>query len=253
MGVGEASRGSIVEGVTYREYRAPTGLLPVVACLWRNDTLVDGAERVVPDGCVDLVWLGAGAPLVVGPDTGPVLWEPTGVPICGVRLRQGAAGNVLGLPASTVRDLQVPLAEVWPEAGALSEQVATAGDTAECLRLLAGAVLHRRAMPDPLATEAARRLADREIRVADLAAELGVSERQLHRRVTAAVGYAPKTLARVARLRRLIGADEAPAMSLADQALAAGYASQAHMTDEVHRLTGVTPVRFLEDVRLTAA
>ncbi|MFI1486671.1 helix-turn-helix domain-containing protein [Streptomyces sp. NPDC020747] len=240
--------------MTYREFRAPTGLLPVVACLWRNDTLVAGTERVVPDGCVDLVWLGDGPPLVVGPDTGPVLWEPTGAPTCGVRLRQGAAGNVLGLPASAVRDLQVPLTEVWPEARALSDQVATAGDTAECLRLLAGAVLHRRATPDPLATAAARRLADREIRVADLAAELGVGERRLHRRVTAAVGYAPKTLARVARLRRLIGADgEAPTMSLADQALAAGYASQAHMTDEVHRLTGVTPVRFLEDVRLTAA
>ncbi|MCZ4514580.1 helix-turn-helix domain-containing protein, partial [Streptomyces sp. ActVer] len=156
-------------------------------------------------------------------------------------------------PAPAVRDLQVPLTEVWPEAGALSEQVATAGDTAESLRLLAGAVLHRRATPDPLATAAARRLADRDIRVADLAAELGVSERQLHRRVTAAIGYAPKTLARVARLRRLIGADKASTMSLADQAIAAGYASQAHMTDELHRLTGVTPVRFLEDVRLTAA
>lgn len=247
------TRTAIVDGVTYREFSAPTGLQSVVACLWRNDTLVDGTQRVVPDGCVDLVWLGEGPPLVVGPDTGPVLWEPTGVPTCGVRLRQGAAGDVLGLPASAVRDLQVPLTEVWPEAGVLSEQVATAGDTAESLRLLAGAVLHRRATPDPLATAAARRLADREIRVADLAVELGVGERQLHRRVTAAVGYAPKTLARVARLRRLVGSDEASTMSLADQALAAGYASQAHMTDEVHRLTGVTPVRFLEDVRLTAA
>ncbi|MEV0219666.1 AraC family transcriptional regulator [Streptomyces sp. NPDC050704] len=239
--------------MTYREFRTPTGLLPVVACLWRNDTLVDGTERVIPDGCVDLVWLGAGPPLVVGADTGPVLWEPTGASTCGVRLRQGAAGNVLGLPASAVRDLRVPLTEVWPAAGALSEQVAMAGDTAERLRLLAGAVLHRRAAPDPLAAAAARRLAAHEIRVAALAAELGVSERQLHRRVTAAVGYAPKTLARVARLRRLVRAGESPTMSLADRALAAGYAGQAHMTDEVHRLTGVTPVRFLEDVRLTAA
>ncbi|NGO15472.1 helix-turn-helix transcriptional regulator [Streptomyces sp. HC44] len=240
--------------MSYREFRAPTGLLPVVACLWRNDTLVDGTERVVPDGCVDLVWLGEGPPLVVGPDTGPVLWKPTGAPTCGVRLRQGAAGEVLGLPASAVRDLRVPLTEVWPETGALSERVTTAHDTAERLRLLAGAVLHRRATtPDPLATEAARRLAAREIRVADLAADLGVGERQLHRRVTAAVGYAPKTLARIARLRRLIGADGSATMSLADRALAAGYASQAHMTDEVRRLTGVTPVRFLEDVRLTAA
>jgi AraC-like DNA-binding protein len=41
--------------------------------------------------------------------------------------------------------------------------------------------------------------------------------------------------------------------SLALRALEAGYASQAHMTDEVRRLTGLTPVRFLEDAELTAA
>jgi AraC-like DNA-binding protein len=37
------------------------------------------------------------------------------------------------------------------------------------------------------------------------------------------------------------------------RALLAGYASQAHMTEEVRRLTGTTPVRFLKDARLTAA
>jgi methylphosphotriester-DNA--protein-cysteine methyltransferase len=40
---------------------------------------------------------------------------------------------------------------------------------------------------------------------------------------------------------------------LATKAFAAGYASQAHMSDEVRRLTGTTPVRFLEDAAVTAA
>lgn len=35
--------------------------------------------------------------------------------------------------------------------------------------------------------------------------------------------------------------------SLAERALAAGYAHQAHMYDEVRSLTGTTAVRFLED------
>jgi methylphosphotriester-DNA--protein-cysteine methyltransferase len=63
------------------------------------------------------------------------------------------------------------------------------------------------------------------------------------------VGYGPKTLARVIRLRRLVGLPG----PLADRAAAAGYASQAHMSDEVRRLTGLSAVRFLEDARLTAA
>jgi AraC-like DNA-binding protein len=54
----------------------------------------------------------------------------------------------------------------------------------------------------------------------------------------------------VARLRRLVALADEP---LAARALVAGYASQAHMTDEVRRLTGLTPVRFLEDAVLTAA
>jgi methylphosphotriester-DNA--protein-cysteine methyltransferase len=40
---------------------------------------------------------------------------------------------------------------------------------------------------------------------------------------------------------------------LSSRAFAAGYASQAHMSDEVRRLTGTTPVRFLKDAALTAA
>ncbi|MEU4363169.1 hypothetical protein [Promicromonospora sp. NPDC023987] len=60
-------------------------------------------------------------------------------------------------------------------------------------------------------------------------------------------------LGRVARLRRLIGLSSGAPSPLADRAALAGYASQAHMSDEVRRLTGRTPVRFLEDAALTAA
>lgn len=58
-------------------------------------------------------------------------------------------------------------------------------------------------------------------------------------------------LARVARPRRLValhGED-----SLGARAVDAGFASQAHMSAEVLRLTGVTLVRFLKDAILTAA
>ncbi len=104
--------------------------------------------------------------------------------------------------------------------------------------------------PDRLVLAAISRLAVPGARVANVAAEVGYSERQLNRRVLSAVGYGPKMLVRVARLRRLVALQGEP---LASRALAAGYASQAHMTDEVRRLTGLTPVRFLEDAELTSA
>jgi methylphosphotriester-DNA--protein-cysteine methyltransferase len=62
--------------------------------------------------------------------------------------------------------------------------------------------------------------------------------------------HGDRTPRRVVRLRRLIALGDEP---LASRALAAGYASHAHMNDEVCRLTGTTPVRFPKDATLTAA
>jgi methylphosphotriester-DNA--protein-cysteine methyltransferase len=158
---------------------------------------------------------------------------------------------VLGLPASEVRDSRVGAGLVWGAAGEELDEALVAADPEQRLRILTEAVLRRHATPDPLALAAARKLAEPGVRVSAAAAELGFSERQLNRRLQNAVGYGPKMLARVARLRRLIaqpGDDP-----LAIRAFAAGYASQAHMTDEVRRLTGLTPVHFLKDAALTAA
>jgi methylphosphotriester-DNA--protein-cysteine methyltransferase len=235
----------------YREYRPPAGLEALVACLWENEPEVDLVQRVVPDGCVDLIWLSECELVVAGADTGPRSVDlRAATRLSGIRLRPGAAGAVLGLPASELRDRDVPIALVWGELGAsLKEAVAGAKPTRR-LELLAEAVARRGAVPDALVRVAARRLAVPGARVAGVADELGVGERQLHRRMLAAVGYGPKMLARVARLRQLVAL---PEDSLALRALAAGYANQAHMNDEVRRLTGTTPVRFLEEAALTAA
>jgi AraC-like DNA-binding protein len=84
--------------------------------------------------------------------------------------------------------------------------------------------------------------------VGGLAARLGVSERQLHRRCTAAVGYGPKVLERILRFRRFLALVESPGWlpgGLAGLAAAAGYADQSHLTRECVRLAGVTPGRLV--------
>lgn len=240
-----------VSASRYRELPPPAALRSVVACLWEDQTAAEVLRRIVPDGCVDLIWLGDRELEVAGADTGfRVARLPAGTRLCGIRLRPGAAGALLGLPASEVVDLQVPAGDVWGAGAArLSEELA--GSPADRQRrLLLDAVARRVPGPDPLVRAAAGALAARGARVAQVAVELGIGERRLHRRMLAAVGYGPKMLARVARLRRLIAL---PEDSLAARAFDAGYASQAHMNDEVRRLTGLTPVRFLEDATLTAA
>lgn len=234
----------------YREYAPPTGLSDVVACLWENDAVRDRPQLVVPDGCVDLVWFGDEGLQVVGADTGPHTVEPVGAMVTGIRLRPGAAGAALGVPATQVRDQRVDLSHLWGnDAVRTAEQLAGASPHRR-LGILTREVLRRRAAPDPLVVAAVGALSRPSAQVGTVAADLGVSERQLRRRTLHAVGYGPKTLARVARLRRLIALD---GEGLAVRAVLAGYASQSHMSEEVRRLTGLTPVRFLKDASLTAA
>ena len=236
---------------SYREHPPPAGLERVVACLWEQQSAVPWRQRVIPDGCVDLIWLGPGELVFAGPDTGPRVADlPAVARVAGVRLRPGAAGAVLGMPASELCNLETAAADVWAKpAGALEEAVSLA-PPGRRLELLADAVAARRAEPDLLVAAAGRMLSRPRASVSGVAAELGFSERTLHRRTVAAVGYGPKVLARVARLRRLVAAEDDV---LALRALEAGYASQAHMNEEVRRLTGTTAVRFLKDAALTAA
>jgi transcriptional regulator GlxA family with amidase domain len=79
--------------------------------------------------------------------------------------------------------------------------------------------------------------------VEKMAADLGVSERQLRRRSRAAVGYGPATLRRVLRFRRFVSSvDQAgEAADLAWLAAKTGYADQAHLTRESTRLAGLPP------------
>jgi len=156
----------------------------------------------------------------------------------------------VGLPASAVRDQRPALADVWDgsAADALAERLAAADSPAAAEDLLAQAVRDRMATAGPrdlLVDAAVRVLASgpdaRPGLIADLAAHLGVTERSLHRRCTAAVGYGPKTLERVLRFRRALALATSTGATIGAVAASAGYADQAHLTRECRRLSGRTP------------
>lgn len=63
---------------------------------------------------------------------------------------------------------------------------------------------------DPLVSAAVIALGKPRAQVGEVAEELGLSARQLQRRITDAVGYGPKMLQRVLRFRRLQALPRAP-------------------------------------------
>jgi transcriptional regulator GlxA family with amidase domain len=81
-------------------------------------------------------------------------------------------------------------------------------------------------------------------RIAGLCERLGISERQLRRRFEGAVGYSPRTLARVLRLQRFLALSR-NGSELARLAAEAGYADQPHLTRDCARLTGLPAAALL--------
>jgi len=252
----------MVRAPGYREWRPAAPLLRHVVCTWAGRLGPGGetyTDSVLPDGCIDVVWDGAWL-FVAGPDTGPVpVARHPGSFYVGLRFRPGLAAGVLGVPASTLLDRRVDAADLL---GGRADRLAATLHGAESLRAAAHALelelvgwLPDAAPPDRLVEAAVAALAAGAARpVSALADRLGVSERQLHRRCTAAVGYGPKTLHRVLRFRRFLAlAGRSPGFGLARLAVEAGYADQAHLTRETQRLAGAPPTALLLAALLTTS
>ncbi|WP_233576011.1 helix-turn-helix transcriptional regulator [Saccharopolyspora rhizosphaerae] len=228
----------------YWEAAPPAELRGLVACVWGHRDVHGGAQLVVPDGCVDLVWR-SGRCELVGPDTGSWVSDlETGKAVVGIRARPGMARLLLGIPAGEVRDQRLDAVEVWGSRGrALAEQL---GDrSAPDPALLVEFARQRLAEwePDRAAAAAVAALDDpRPPSISALASRIGVSERQLRRRIGDAVGYGPQTLVGVLRFQR--AARSGGRGGLADLAHHCGYADQAHLTREFRRLSGTTPKRY---------
>jgi len=221
----------------YREMPAPKALRDIVACLWIRAIDSEEDVRIVPDGCADVVWQRGRGVTIAGPDTDAKIVSCTRDDLLvGIRFLPGAGGAALGLPLDELRNLRVAAADV--ERAFVVDPDCEPPDVVE--RFISAAA-DREA--DPLVSEAARRIERFDVRT--IARELWVSERQLRRRFNSAVGYGPRTLARVLRFHRFVEAVDGGRTDLAALALDSGYADQAHLTRETTRLAGLSPLALI--------
>jgi len=226
-----------------------------LACVWAAKLGADGerhVQRIIPDGCIDLLFT-EGELIVAGPDTESVELEiAPNRSFVGLRFRAGVAPAVLGVPAHELLDQRIDASEVLGlRVTSLVDDLASARSPRAAAAHLEQAVtrwLHEAAPGDALVARAidAVKAPRADWSVSALAASLGVSERQLRRRFVDAVGYGPKFLERVLRLRRFIlAASTSRKSGLAALAAQAGYADQPHLTRECRELTALTPAQLL--------
>ena len=244
----------------YREFRPPAALAEYLLCFWTQTicSRVGFTQRVLPDCCVDILLMN-GVPIVVGPWTEPFAASlPPGTHILAARCHPGFASSLLGVPASDLLNQSVPLCDVWGSAGTAGLARSVEETTLRArMSAMEAALLARVANARPVdnATKAAIQWMARHPhgRVEQLSQWLGLSCRQIQRRFTAAVGYGPKLFQSVLRFQRLLylASDGGVQGSLAQFALEAGYADQAHMTREVQRFSGKPPSMLLASSRST--
>lgn len=240
--------------VHYREHAPPPDLADRVECVWtlRSAGRLPAAvlNRVLPDGCADVIFDPGEPARVVGAMLRPAaVWMAGTVDLLGVRFRPGGAAAFLPLSLAEITDAVVPLADVWGgPAGELEGRVRDAAGT-QRVGVVVDALRRRAAgrTPHPAVARASALIARSHgsVAVEALAAETGIGRRQLERLFTEQVGLTPKAAARVARFRRLCGLLRArPEAGWSRLALECGYHDQAHMIREFRGFAGLTPEAF---------
>lgn len=168
------------------------------------------------------------------------------------------ARMVFGMPAGALANSVVPLSDVladlWPE---LEDRLGAAATWPHRFRVLDDVLARAVArtmcagMFDvrPEVAAAWQRLVDLrgQVRVGDLAHDLGCSRRHLTARFREEFGLTPKTLARILRLEQAVGlVAAAGAPAWAEVSAAAGYADQAHLVRDWRSFTGRTPSSWFD-------
>ena len=248
--------------------RAPSGRLGrYVESVWHARGQIPYArERIAPTGStVAGLVLGppirqtpaggpsflAGSGFLIGPHDRPLENEPTGETHCvGIVTTAIGCRAVFGVDPAPLRGRVVDLLGAWPAARPLRSDLLRGGTPEELLDTTEQALddgLDESGRGLARCAEAVRLLEEAPARpITGIAAELGISHGHLDREFTRVVGLSPRTLARVLRVRRLLGSIDVTA-GIAWTRLAAdlGWYDQAHLVRDVTRHTGVPPTAYV--------
>ena len=246
----------------YREFLSPAPLSDRFRCFWTQT--ITGSRgvyehRVLPDACIDIVLINDEPPMAFGPWNVPFVARlAVGSTIIGARLQPGCASCLLSIPASELLNQAIPIAAVK---GAIQdmrleeviERPNAAAQRSALARVLSASVKDFGPVDQAVLAGIWWLSQYPRGRIGQLSRWIGISERQLHRRFSAAIGYGPKMFQSVLRFQRLLktARESGAQQSLADLAASAGYADQAHMTRDVHRLADVRPTALLRSAKPT--
>lgn len=175
--------------------------------------------------------------------------KPPGV-VVGASFHVGMAAAILGVSLDELRDRHVSIEELWGYRGLeLHDRLASIREPMAVCRALEAELIARIRRPlliHPAVAYALRPEGISTPRVDEIQRRTGYSPRHFIELFHSAVGLTPKHFYRVQRFSSTLAqlAQREGGAKLADVALAAGYADQAHFSREFRELAGVAPSAY---------
>jgi AraC-like DNA-binding protein len=257
----------------YQVYTPSAELQPFVKCFWSlqdegHDVPV--RQRVVPDGCMELIfhygdlyrqYFEDGSSIVqpksfvFGQITTYLEIAPTGISgVVAARFLPEGLAPFLKLPVSTLENKAVPIGDVFGEKGKLLEQdIMAVGDNQERIQLIESFLLSMLADQytiDRITKTCVETIFQTQGRLAvvELADKMNISRRNMERKFISAIGMSPKQLSRVARLQatlKMLGQEKIS--NLTSLAYENGYYDQAHFIKDFKEFIGASPRSFFAE------
>jgi AraC-like DNA-binding protein len=237
----------------YREIAPAPDLAPFVECFWSSEIESDGSRRILPDGCVDLLFFSRGRQIVDAQVVGAMTrFRDVALRSCeailGVRFHPGMAGVCLPCEIPSLNDRSVPLEDVIGRvARSLVNDLGPCSSVEDRIDRLGPRLLRR-----PKISEVQHAIGELvrnrgHLSVAEFADAAGVGDRQLRRSCQKHAGLGPKQLARILRFRHASAALRGGVANLAGLALDCGYYDQAHLIRDFRALAGTSPLKYLRE------
>ena len=251
--------------MSYREMAPSEDVSHLVFSFWEFTTASEDfgsiEHEIFPDGCVSLVYHrnekfnlrriffnGLNLESITAPVfPGDIYW--------GMRISPAACARVLQTTAADFRAIRMAEAEKFPHlTGGLLEKLNTCENFDEAVAVLEGHLAELgfgQNFYDEKIAQALKIIEETsgEIKIAELAAQVNLSPRQLERRFKKSSGLSPKQFARTRRIRAAaVDLVENSRLNWANRAAEMGFADQSHLTHEFVSVTRRSPNSFAEKV-----
>ena len=251
--------------MSYREAAPSADVSPLVFSFWEFTTAAEDfgsiQHEIFPDGCISLFYhrnekFDLRRLILTGLNlesiTAPVF--PTDI-YWGMRIHPAACLDVLRTTPAGFKNLRMAEGEKFPHlTGGLSEKLNACRNFDEAIDVFE----NRLREPDFEACAADAKVAEAvriieatggEVKIAELAAKLDLSVRQLERRFKTRSGLSPKQFLRTRRLRATaVALVENAEINWALRAAEMGFTDQSHLTHEFVSVTKRSPNAFAEKV-----